>query len=794
MSLKTRLTLFTLAIFVAGIWTLAFYASRMLRQDLQALLAEQQSSALSLLAERIDQELTGRFHALESVADNLDPALMAHPAALQRLLEQRTHLQSMFNGGVLALRPDATAIASVPISSHRVGVNYQDQENIMAALKEGKVAIGRPVLGRKLRAPLFGMTVPIRDKRGKVIGALSGAVNLGLPNFLDTITANRYGKTGGYLLIAPQYRLIVTATDKSRIMEVLPPAGRNAVIDRLLEGSARSEILLNPLGEEVLVSTRRVPLAGWNVSARLSTEEAFAPVMDMQRRLFAAAAVFTVLAGILIWWISQQMIRRQLAPMLKTSSMLSDLSDPDQLPQSLAVTSQDEIGQLFTGFNHLLGMLGQGKAMLRQLFDTSTVAIFLLDRDGRLTQANQHMADMFGCPLDQLEGSLYIDLVHPSQRAEGLRAMGSLLSGQIGTADLQRLYVRSDGTEFWGHLTAKPFADADGRKRGLLTVISDITDLKRAEAAVRESEARYRRFLADLPVGIVVTQDGLIRYLNRTILEMIGYSEDELMGRPFLPLIDEADRGRVLALHEKRMRGEAVEPSYPVRMVRKSGEVRQWQAYVNTIAWDGKPSGLGSFIDMTERRQMEEQIRQLAFYDPLTQLGNRRLLNDRLLQTMAGSKRSGCYCALLLMDLDGFKSLNDSQGHDVGDLLLVEAAQRLKGAVREVDTVARFGGDEFVVVLAELEVDKATSTRQACTVAEKVLAILAQPYRLAVSRPGQATTTIEHQCTASVGVAIFISHEASPEDVLKWADMAMYQAKGAGKNLVRVYDPASARP
>jgi len=182
--------------------------------------------------------------------------------------------------------------------------------------------------------------------------------------------------------------------------------------------------------------------------------------------------------------------------------------------------------------------------------------------------------------------------------------------------------------------------------------------------------------------------------------------------------------------------------------------------------------------DITERKQMETQIRELAFYDALTKLPNRRLLNDRLGQAMSASQRSGRYCALLFLDLDNFKPLNDTHGHGVGDLLLIEVANRLKSCVREIDTVARFGGDEFVVILNDLNVDKAESASQAEIVAEKIRTALSAPYLLTIKQEGKAETAIEHHCTASVGVALFINHEDSQDDILKFADTAMYQAKG----------------
>ena len=183
-----------------------------------------------------------------------------------------------------------------------------------------------------------------------------------------------------------------------------------------------------------------------------------------------------------------------------------------------------------------------------------------------------------------------------------------------------------------------------------------------------------------------------------------------------------------------------------------------------------------------------DQLLQFAYYDTLTKLPNRRLLNDRLTQTLATCKRSRHYGALMFLDLDNFKPLNDVHGHEVGDLLLVEAASRLKHCLREIDTAARFGGDEFVVVLSDLPSDLDAATVQAGIIAEKIRSAISQPYLLLLQRPGKTAVTVEHHCTASMGVTLLRHDDAHCEaDFLKWADAAMYQAKEAGRNQILFY-------
>jgi len=158
---------------------------------------------------------------------------------------------------------------------------------------------------------------------------------------------------------------------------------------------------------------------------------------------------------------------------------------------------------------------------------------------------------------------------------------------------------------------------------------------------------------------------------------------------------------------------------------------------------------------------------------------------------MAASKRNKCYTALMFLDLDNFKPLNDQHGHVVGDLLLVEAAERLRSCVREMDTVARFGGDEFVVVLSALSPDRAESISQAASIANKIRTSLAAPYRLISRQDGAGDAVVEHCCTSSIGVVVFSDYQASPDEVLRWADAAMYEAKDSGRNAIRFYGSAS---
>ena len=269
---------------------------------------------------------------------------------------------------------------------------------------------------------------------------------------------------------------------------------------------------------------------------------------------------------------------------------------------------------------------------------------------------------------------------------------------------------------------------------------------------------------------------------------MVGRHVFGLFNKEGIAIIAEALRKRQEAEREGHSLG-FVNFEAPHRC--KDGSVIWGEVFSKAMRDEhGKITGYhGITREITKRKQMQDQILKQAFYDALTKLPNRRLLIDRLNETLLASKRSGCHGALMFIDLDNFKPLNDTHGHFVGDLLLIEAAKRLKSCVREMDTVARFGGDEFVVMLGELVADHAQSLADARVVAEKIRLRLSANYQLDVSREGETEKIVEHHCTASIGVVVFLDHEASPEAIMTCADTAMYQAKEAGRNTIRFYDP-----
>ena len=308
-----------------------------------------------------------------------------------------------------------------------------------------------------------------------------------------------------------------------------------------------------------------------------------------------------------------------------------------------------------------------------------------------------------------------------------------------------------------------------------------------------EDELRIAAIAFESREAMMVTDaGGVILRVNRAFSENTGYTAADAVGQMrSLLRSGRQDAAFYDAVWETVHRTGTWQGEVWNR--RKNGEV--YPAWLTISAVRGQDGAIthyvGAHVDISQRKATEDQLHKLAFYDPLTQLPNRRLLLDRLGHALAGSARSQHQGAIMFIDLDNFKALNDTQGHDVGDRLLTDAALRLQSSVRQGDTVARLGGDEFVVMLENLEADGLVAA-QVEGVAEKILAALALPYRLELNTVSGKHKTIDYHCTASIGVTLFgaeSDHADHVDELLKQADLAMYQAKGAGRNTIRFFDP-----
>jgi len=428
-----------------------------------------------------------------------------------------------------------------------------------------------------------------------------------------------------------------------------------------------------------------------------------------------------------------------------------------------------------------------GGCKYRRIHESMRDAFVLVDLQGRLIEWNLPYLEMIGYSAEELQGMTCRDLTPEKWHEVEARIIEQQVIPHGQSRLYEKEYRRKDGTIFPVELQTHLLRAPDGQAEAIWAIVRDISERKRVEEVLREQEEFFRLLVENSGDFIAVLDlDGRRLYNSPSYKTFFG-DPRILLGTDSFSEIHPDDRDRVRQVFRDTVKS-GVGQHIEFRFVLPDGGVRNMESRGSVIR-----NGEGKVVrvmvvanDITERKKAEEQIHNLAFYDTLTTLPNRRMLSDRLRQSMAASKRNGRYSALMFLDLDNFKPVNDAHGHAVGDLLICEAARRIVDCVREVDTVARFGGDEFVILLNALDADKTESAAQAGAVAEKIRVRLTKPYTLPVRREGEPDITVEHQCSSSIGVILFLGDRYKEEELVRLADIAMYQAKDEGRNRIRL--------
>ena len=427
----------------------------------------------------------------------------------------------------------------------------------------------------------------------------------------------------------------------------------------------------------------------------------------------------------------------------------------------------------------------QSEERFSAVFRQAAVGMAQIDtQTGRFVRVNQKYADIVGYSVAQMCKTDFQSISHPEDLVVDLARLERLKAGEISEYHMEKRYFHQDGHTLWVDLTVSSMW-APGEPPGFhIAVVQDITERKQMEDSLRGSELRLRGILQRLPVGVCLVQaDGLMKFRNDQFVQICGYTEDDIpRGEDWWPTVypdvqyREQARATWMAARAKAIEGDGTIASGEYTIHCKDGQQRTVE--IAGVIVDG--GHLFTLVDLSQRKADEEEIRYLAFYDPLTHLPNRRLLRDRLQQALATSARHQRSGALLLLDLDNFKTLNETRGHERGDALLLQVAKRLRDCVHEDDTVARQGGDEFVVVLEDLGDNPEEAAARSEETGQKILSALRAPYEV----DGEA-----HHSSLSMGITVFSGLRETVDELLQRTDLAMYQAKSAGRDTLRFYDP-----
>ncbi len=394
-------------------------------------------------------------------------------------------------------------------------------------------------------------------------------------------------------------------------------------------------------------------------------------------------------------------------------------------------------------------------------------------QDRRFQYVNSLFQELTGYTEQELRGVYSLDLVHPEDRETVRKKAIKSLKGQC-LLPYEYRFIKKNGEVMW---VLERLASTEYRgKRTAVGSFMDITEHKRLEEALAKSEQKYRTILEEIEEGYYEADlAGNLTFVNKAACRQFGYSEEELIGMNYRFCVSKEDVKSVYKAWNKVYRTGEPLKSYPFAIIRKDGTQLFLESSVSPLRnKEGRIIGFRSISrDVTERKQFEQKLAEMATHDPLTGLPNRILLNDRLTMAWALARRSGNRLAVLMLDLDQFKAINDTMGHSVGDQLLKAAGERLTSITRKSDTVARIGGDEFVLVLPQISL-----ATDAAKLAQRILDAFREPFVFG---------GYQLHSTTSIGIAVYPEDGKDIESLLKHSDTAMYWAKEQGRDTYRFY-------
>jgi len=816
--------LFTVCLFILFIWLLALFSATILRQQFEQVLFDEQFAATQRLAADIETKLSERIEMLTGAAAKLPASLDEHE--LDAHLLQLSGLHVTFTAGVAIIGLDGKTIADYPVAPGRRGTYFGDRGYFIKVVETERPYIDKPVMGRALKRPVLTIGVPVFNRAGKLHAVMTGITDLSAPNFLGVVSSPELAGKGEIFVTSPHDNMIVAATDPKRMLTATSARGDNLMYDHFVDGFEGSGIGRNSQGIEKLYSGKRVPTANWIVMSALTTEVALRPVRTLRDNLFLATALLTVFAFFLI----QRVVRDLLKPLDRAGEAMRRMTGGQTPLAPLPLERDDEIGQLVANFNCLVEdrnrygtALEDSEKRLRMLVESAPDAVFV-QVHGCFAYVNSAAIHLFGAARkEELIGQTLLERTAPECRTNVAEHMRLLNEERQTIPPQETRYLRLDNTTVDVEVSAVTFNYEN--ENGALVFARDITERKRAEATQKKLNRALRllsncnmtlvhaereQSLLDEICRLVVVNGGYMMAwvgyaehdADKTVLPMSQYGLDDGYLEDAKVSWGESERGRGttgVAIRTGKIQVNKDFSANPAMAPwRDAARRRGYQANISLpLVSEGRTFGAltiyssdpDSFEDdevallhelatdlafgittlrmRVQREEAEEKLAFLAHHDPLTHLPNRVLLRDRFDRATARAGRDGHSVALLFLDLDNFKRVNDSLGHDVGDQLLVRMVERLQKCIRDSDTISRQGGDEFVILLSDVR-DSSTPSR----IAQSILDAASEPFEIG----GHTLST-----SFSIGISLYPSDGSDFDTLLKHADAALYHAKDNGR-------------
>lgn len=777
-SLRDRVLVLTLGGFVLTAITLTGLIVRHLQDETLKLLVHEQQGMINIVVQQMDSALQARTDYLESFAGTLRTAnRLNNTQAIQTALDQETHLHTLFNGGLVVLDQQAVSTVDYPRVEGRTGIDFSDRKHVQKVLETKTTVITRPLIGKGLKTPLFAINTPILSDDGEtVLGFIFGVNVLARDNLLQQIADITLSDTGHTMILDPNLELFVT--DSEAGLSLKPYAGNHSseCIAQVIKGS-RSGTCINRHGDASLYASDTIDRMGWIVIRTYPLRLAYDPIRNLTYEISGITILLLVFMGMLIAYL----LKRQLVPLNQASTEIRAMANGSQPLTHLEQHRDDEVGKLVLAFNQLHQSrqryeeaLKASEERYRLTMEATHTGIWSWDLQNDSISWNSECFAMLGYP-DQafaLDRQHFREMIHPEDQVQFfISFMPQMLSDtateaefRLRTATGDWLWVQSRGRPILFDSQSKPIRIAGTHVN--IDKQKQTEQLRLAATAFETSDAI-----------MIVNEANEIIKVNNAFCQITGYSEKEAVhSTPALLRsgMHKADFYKDLwtsVTSTGHWQGE-------IWNRRKNGEIFIAWLHINTVFNDDGSINqrVAVFSDITEKKRSEELIWKQANFDPLTGLPNRRMFMERLQQEIRLADRSGSSVALLFLDLDRFKEINDTMGHNTGDELLQQVAQRFRTLIRGSDTVARLGGDEFTFILPQIG-----STQQVERVARKILEAAERPF------------TLQQQpvyVSASIGITLFPQDADNSDQLIQNADQAMYAAKESGRNQMHYFTPS----
>ncbi|MGA8863124.1 MAG: EAL domain-containing protein [Gallionella sp.] len=801
-------------------------STQVLGRRFSSMVAEDAKDVLLFAGTSDTREATGSGHAAgiarQEMAEHFKSMLLEHPEYYQ------ARLISAQNNGIELVRVDRDGNRLKIVSGQDLQEKLQYPYVYQTLrLKAGQVHYSEIFINREIGAhsgfnkPTLQIATPVAAADGKVLGVLVLNVDLNqeftllksdLSKDYQLYLTNQDGdflinpdstKTFGFdygrrFLVQDTFESVAAIVDKA-VKTISVHTVSNGQASAAVGGFARVSFG-DSSGQNFVIIGMTVPLdavlADTNVLARNSGLIAIgfsllAVVLSMLVALLFVRPLKRLVAAVQRFSATREptpihvrskdelgLLARSIGQMQE--QVLAHLNDLKRHNEDMALRARQD-ARIMAELKQLEAQKQEALSRLQQIASQvpGIVFQFRLRDDGSscVPYANETIRDIYRVSPDEVrdDAAPIFAPVHPDDLPTHLASIEASAKNLTPWHHEYRLKFDSE-PDIWLLGNAVPQREADGAVlwHGFIT---DITEHKQAEQRLRIAAAAF-----ESQESLMITDaNRVILQVNQAFIDESGYTAEEVVGQTPRMFQSGRHKAAFYSAMWKTIRDTGTWQG-EIWDRRKNGEVYPKWLTITAVkdAHGAVTHYVGSHLDIRERKMAEEKIQRLAFYDPLTQLPNRRLLMDRLQHALASSERSGRSGAMLFLDLDHFKSLNDTLGHDIGDLLLQQVAQRLTSCVRDDDTVARLGGDEFVVILEVLNEDAQDAAAQTEAIGEKIQAALNQPYQLAAH---------QYRSTPSIGVTLFHGNQTSLEELMKQSDIAMYQAKQAGRNKIRFFDP-----